>query len=192
MPKYKFILTLPNEVEIDSAEEIEGQISWPNWSQADPVHYKGIFDSYEEAEKYASEFEVYKYIIEDMHYDSFECEEYGGYFISIFDAEDAACRDLNIEPGEAAIVHPEYTVEEVTEGAPENEVPAGSYRYKLYYDGECLADSIEEYGEFYETYDAAMRAAEYTAEGYDINSGVVPYELETIEILKIEILEIEE
>lgn len=88
MPKYKFILTLPNKVEIDSAEEIEGHVSWPNWSQADPVYYQGIFDSYDEAEKYASEFEIYKYIIDDMYYDSFECEEYGGYYISIFDAED--------------------------------------------------------------------------------------------------------
>ena len=192
MPKYKFILTLPNEVEIDSAEEIDGCVSWPNWSQADPVRSKGIFDSYAEAEKYASEFEIYKYIIEDMNYDSFECEEYGGYFFSIFDAEDAACRDLDIEPGEGITVHPEYTIEEVTEEDPENEIPAGVYKYTLHYDGEYLVDSIEEYAEYFDTADEAAEAAEEAAEEYDIDSGIIPYKLETIEILNIEIVEVDE
>lgn len=192
MAAYKFILTLPFEVEIDSAEEIEGHVSWPNWSQADPVRYRGIFDSYDEAKEYASEFEVYKYIISDMHYDSFECEDYGGYFLSIFDAEDAACRDLGIEPGEGIIVHPEYMVEEVVEEDPENDIPANVYKYTLHYNGVCVVDSIEEYHEYFETYDEAVEAAKATAEDYDIDSGVIPYELETIEIVNIEIVEIDE
>lgn len=192
MPKYKFILTLPNELEIDSAEEIEGHVAWPNWSQADPVRYDGVFDSYDEAEKYASEFEIYKYILEDMHYDSFECEEYGGYFISIFDAEDAACRDLGIEPGEGMIVHPEYTVEEVTEDDPEIDLSAGMYKYTLHYNGACVEDSVEDYVMFFDTYEEAMESAKSAAEEYDIDSGIIPYKLETIEILNIEIVEIDE
>ena len=61
--KYKFVLTLPGDIEVDSAEEIDGHMSWPNYSQADPVFYKGIFDSYEEAKEYATSFNVYKYIL---------------------------------------------------------------------------------------------------------------------------------
>lgn len=192
MPKYKFILSLPYDVEIDSAEEIEGHISWPNWSQADPVRYQGVFDSYAEAEQYASEFEIYKYILEDMHYDSFACEECGGYFLSIFDAEDAACRDLDIEPGEGITVHPEYTVEEVTEEDAEAGIPAGVYKYTLRYNGACLEDSIEDYTRYFDTYDEAAQAAKEFAEEYDIDSGESPYKLELIEILNIEIVEMDE
>ena len=47
--KYKFVLTLPGDIEVDSAEEIDGHMAWPNYSQADPVFYKGVFDSFEEA-----------------------------------------------------------------------------------------------------------------------------------------------
>ena len=71
MKKYKFILTLPYDIEIDSAETIEGHVAWPNWSQADPVRYRGVFDTYEEAKAYADDFQVYKYVLEDCGYDSF-------------------------------------------------------------------------------------------------------------------------
>lgn len=192
MPKYKFILTLPYDVIIDSAEEIEGHVSWPNWSQADPVRYQGVFDSYEEAKAYASDFEIYKYVLEDMAYDSFLCEECGGYFLSIFDAEDAACRDLDIEPGEGLTVHPEYTVEEVTQEDAETKIPAGVYKYTLHYNGECLADSLKDYGTVFTAYEEAKIAAEESAAEYEIDSGIVPYRLETIEILSVEIVETEE
>jgi hypothetical protein len=75
--QYKFILTLPNEVVIDSAEEIHNHMSWPNWSQADPVRYRGIFDSYEVAKEYASKFKIYKYIL--LHFPQTQL-----YFTSIY------------------------------------------------------------------------------------------------------------
>ena len=40
--KYKFVLTLPGDIEVDSAEEVDGHMAWPNYSQADPVFYKGV------------------------------------------------------------------------------------------------------------------------------------------------------
>ena len=49
MKKYKFIIKLGYGIEVDSAEKIEGHVSWPNYSQADPIRYRGIFDTYEEA-----------------------------------------------------------------------------------------------------------------------------------------------
>ena len=49
MKKYKFIITVGKYTQVDSAEEIEGHVSWPNYSQADPVRYRGVFDTYEEA-----------------------------------------------------------------------------------------------------------------------------------------------
>ena len=64
MPKYKFILTLPYDYEIDSQYDIEGQVAWPNYSHASPVNFKGIFDSYSEAQEYAAKFKIYKYILQ--------------------------------------------------------------------------------------------------------------------------------
>ena len=191
MSKYKFILTLEDEIEVDSAEEIEGHIAWPNWSQADPVHYKGIFDSYEEAKDYASDFELYKYIIdceEFGYYDSFYDEEWPRYFISIFDAEDAACRDLDVEPGCGIIVHPEYTIEKVTE----NDILDGVYKYCLYYNDTCILDSLEEYDEYFDIYENAEEAAKEAAANFEIDSDVYAYKLEKIEILNIKIVEIDE
>ena len=72
MKKYKFILTLDEYTRVDSAEEIEGHVSWPNYSQADPVRYKGVFDTYEEAKEYASNFSLYKYLDFWDYYDSYE------------------------------------------------------------------------------------------------------------------------
>ncbi len=102
MKKYKFILTLPYGVEVDSAEEIEGHVVNPYCSQGEPYALKGIFDSYEEAEKAASKFKIYKVIIyrhsEDFEeeLDSYEYEaEFGepSYFLEPDDAEEyLACR----------------------------------------------------------------------------------------------------
>ena len=44
--KYKFILILPYDIEVDSEEEIEGHVSWPNYSQASPIEYQGVFDTF--------------------------------------------------------------------------------------------------------------------------------------------------
>ena len=99
MKKYKFILTLDEYTQVDSSEEIEGHVSWPNFSQASPVRYRGVFDTYEEAEEDASKFNLYKYVTNDG-YDSSD-DECNPYFISIFDAEDDLCALLGVEPGEA-------------------------------------------------------------------------------------------
>ena len=85
MPKYKVILTLPYGVTVDSTEDIEGHVSWPNYSQADSVRYRGVFDSYEKAKQYADNFTVYKFQLSDG-YDSFDPEDDRPYFVSIFDA----------------------------------------------------------------------------------------------------------
>ena len=128
MKKYKFIITLDKYTQVDSAEEIEGHVSWPNYSQAEPVHYRGVFDTYEEAKEYASNFSLYKYVTNDG-YDSSDDYE-NPYFISIFDAEDALCSLMGVEPGDAFCVHPDsYTVEEIMEEDAENDIPAGVYKY---------------------------------------------------------------
>ena len=167
-------------------------MAWPNWSQADPVHYKGVFDTQEEAQAYASEFNVYKYILNgDCEYDSFEDEagsEYPPCYISIFDAEDAACEALNISPGDTLTVHPEYTVEEADEDS-ENNIPSGAYKYILHYDGECLIDSIEEYDEYFASYDEAQEAAVEAADNYDIQTDEPAYVLEEVEIIDVRIEE---
>ena len=81
--KYKFILILPYDIEVDSEEEIEGHISWPNYSQASPIEYQGVFDTYEEALEYAKDFSLYKYVLNYSGYDSYESEDFPEYFISI-------------------------------------------------------------------------------------------------------------
>ena len=192
MKKYKFIITLDEYTRVDSAEEIEGHVSWPNWSQADPVRYKGVFDTYEEAKEYASSFSLYKYITSDGDDSSYD--ESNPYFISIFDAEDAVCAFMGMEPGEAVCVHPDgYTVEEITEEDPENDIPAGVYKYRLMYEGECVYDSMEEFGDYYDSYDEAREAAESYMEDFEISTNEYPSDwLYPIEAEKVEIVEFDD
>ena len=191
MKKYKFIITLDEYTEVDSAEEIEGHVSWPNYSQADPIRYRGVFDTYEEAEEYASKFSLYKYVTNDG-YDSSE-DEYNPYFISIYDAEDAVCAFMGMEPGEPFCVHPdEYIVEEL-EADPENEIPEGAYKYCLLYKGECVFDCQDEYGDYYDSYDEACEAAESYMEDYEITTDEYPCDwLYSIEAEKVEIVEFDD
>ena len=193
MKKYKFIITLSCDIKVDSAEEIEGHVSWPNYSQADPIRYRGIFDTYKEAEEYASDFSLYKYVLRDG-YDSFENsdEEYP-YFISIFDAEDAVCAFMGVEPGDPICNHPDdYIVEEITEEDTENDIPAGVYKYCYIYEGERVFDSLDEYGDYYDSYDEAREAAESDIEDYEIPTGeypcdmLFPIEAESIEIVEFD------
>ena len=191
MKKYKFILTLDEYTRVDSAEEIEGHVSWPNYSQAEPIRYQGVFDTYEEAEKYASKFNLYKYVTNDG-YDSSE-DEYNPYFISIFDAEDAVCALMGIEPGDPIPAHPDdYTVEEITEEDPENEIPAGVYKYCYIYEGERVYDSLDEDGDYYDSYDEAREAAKAYMEDYEVLTDVCacdwlyPIEAESIEIVEFD------
>ena len=191
MKKYKFILTLDEYTRVDSAEEIEGHVSWPNYSQADPVRYRGVFDTYEEAKEYASNFSLYKYITNDG-YDSSD-DEYNPYFISIFDAEDAVCALMGMEPGDAVCVHPDdYIVEEITEEDTENDIPAGVYKYCYIYEGERVFDSLDEYGDYYDSYDEAREAAESNIEDYEIPTGeyssdwLYPIEAENVEIVEFD------
>lgn len=194
MSKYKFILTLPYEFEIDSEHEIEGHMSWPNYSQADPVWYRGIFDTYEEAKTYAENFTVYKYILKYYYfhpYDSFEDEdECAKYFISIFDAEDAACAELGIFPGDK-VTPAEYKVEQIKRASAKKGIPAGTYKYRLFDQGKCFLDSVKEYDEYFESESDAEYAALAAARNNPVKIDELPYELTPIEILNIDIVEID-
>ena len=192
MKKYKFILTVDEYTKVDSAEEIEGHVSWPNYSQAEPIRYRGVFDTYEEAEKYASNFNLYKYVTsdgDDSSYDE-ECP----YFISIFDAEDAVCALMDMQPGDAVCVHPDsYIVEEITEADAGNDIPAGVYKYCYIYDGERVFDSLDEYGIYYDSYDEAREAAESEIGDCDIPTGEYPSDwLFPIEVERVEIVEFDD
>jgi hypothetical protein len=192
MKKYKFIITLDKYTQVDSAEEIEGHVSWPNYSQAGPVHYRGVFDTYEEAKEYASNFSLYKYVTNDGYDSSDDYET--PYFISIFDAEDALCALMGVEPGDAFCVHPDsYTVEEITEEDTENDIPAGVYKYRYIYKGECVYDSVDEDGDYYDSYDEARKAAESYMEDYEIQTDEYPCDwLYPIEAEKVEIVEFDD
>lgn len=155
MKKYKFILTLDEYTTFDSAVELEGLVTWPNYSQPDPVHYRGVFDTYEEAKEYAANFWLYKHITNDG---------YNEYFTSIFDAEDAG-----EFVGDPICTHPDdYIVEEITEEDTENDIPAGVYKYCYIYEGERVFDSLDEYGDYYDSYDEAREAAESNIEDCEI------------------------
>ena len=192
MKKYKFILTLDEYTQVDSAEEIEGHISWPNYSQADPVRYRGVFDTYEEAKEYASDFSLYKYVTNDG-YDS-SSDDVNPYFISIFDAEDDLCALMDIEPGEPFCVHPDsYEVEEITEEDPENDIPAGVYKYCYIYEGKRIFDSLDKYGDYYDSYDEAREAAESYMEEYKVQTDEYPSDwVYPIEVEKVEIVEFDD
>ena len=189
MKKYKFILILDEYTQVDSAEEIEGHVSWPNYSQAGPVRYRGIFDTYEEAEKYASNFNLYKYVTNDGYDSSEDCE--CPYFISIYDAEDAVCALMGMEPGDAVCVCPDdYIVEEITEEDTENDVPAGTYKYCYIYEGERVYDSLDDDGDYYDSYDEARDVAESYMEDYEISTDEYPSDwLFPIEVERVEIVE---
>lgn len=193
MKKYKFILTLDEYTKVDSAEEIEGHVSWPNYSQADPVRYRGVFDTYEEAKEYASNFSLYKYVTSDG-YDSFENsdDEYP-YFISIFDAEDAVCEFMDVEPGEPFYVYPDkYIVEEITEEDPENDIPAKVYKYCLIHCGERVYDSLEETGDYFDSYEEALDFATSDMKEFKITTHeypsdwLFPIEAESVEIVEFD------
>ncbi len=193
MKKYKFIITLSDDIKVDSAEEIEGHVSWPNYSQAEPIRYRGVFDTYDEAKEYASNFALYKYVTGDG-YDSFENgdEEYP-YFISIFDAEDAVCEFMDVELGEPICVYPdEYIVEEITEKDFENDIPAGVFKYCLIHDGEPVYDSLEEDGNYFDSYEEALEYAESNMEEFKIRTGeypsdwLFPIQAENVEIVEFD------
>ena len=191
MKKYKFIITLDEYTQVDSAEEIEGHVSWPNYSQADPVCYKGVFDTYEEAKEYASNFSLYKYVTNDG-YDSSE-NEYNPYFISIFDAEDAVCALMGVEPGDHICTHPDGYIVEALEEDPEYDIPDGVYKYCYLYEGKRVYDSFEDDDGYYESYDKAREVAELFIEEYEIPTDEYPSDwLYPIEVEKVEIVEFDE
>lgn len=181
--RFKFILTLPGDIEVDSAVSIHKHMAWPNYSQADPVFYKGIFDTYEEAEKYASEFEIYKYTTDG--YDSFEDDYEPLYYVSIFDAEDAAAASCGVEPGEWIYPNPdEYRIEQFQLDGET------VYKYCLYYNDKLVFDSYDDEEIYYDSKENAEEDAERACQEYEIEEeGECPYELETVEILKVRIEE---
>ena len=191
MKKYKFILTLNEYTKVDSAEEIEGHVSWPNYSQADPVHYRGVFDTYEEAEEYASNFSLYKYITSDGYDSSNDDAE--PYFISIFDAEDDLCALMGVEPGEPFCVHPDGYIVEALEEDPEYDIPEGVYKYCYLYGGKRVYDSLEDDDGYYISYDKAREVAEFFIEEFEIPTDEYPSDwLYPIEVEKVEIVEFDD
>ena len=186
--KYKFVLTLPGDIEVDSAEEIDGHMAWPNYSQADPVFYKGVFDSFEEAQKYAADFNVYKYTLNKVGYDSYDSEDEPIFFISIYDAEDAVCAYLRITPGDPYCEFADsYSVVEAEHEG--NKV----YKYLLFHEGKCVYDSLDE-GEYYDTYEEADEEAQYHKECFEVELGGLNdyYSLVPIEAVNVEIVKIDE
>lgn len=182
--RYKYILTLPHGVEVDG-EQVDGHMSWPNYSQAEPVVYDGIFDSREDAEKYAAEYRVYKYTLNTVGCDSFEDGE--ELFLSIYDAEDAVCRRLGIKPGDPYCVHPDrYVIEEIRH---EGEV---AYKYRLFHGNECIFDCTDE-GDYFDKYERAEDWAQVNMEELEISLGGLGdyYSLVPIETVSVRIEEIE-
>lgn len=174
MKKYKFILTLDEYTTFDSAVELEGLVNWPNHSQPYPEHYRGVFDTYEEAKEYAENFWLYKHITNDG---------YAEYFTSIFDVEDAVCDPICIHPDD-------YIVEEITEEDTENDIPAGVYKFCYIYEGERVFDSLDEWGVYYDSYDEAREVAESNIEYYEIPT--VEYPSDRLYLIKAENVEIVE
>ena len=186
MKKYGFKLKLPYDIEIDSAEEIEGHRFWPNYSHADPIELKGIFNTKEEARKYAEEFKVYKYIIHAFgNYDSFEDDDDGLYYLSYTDAEDAACYSLGIS-SEWPIEVTQVEVEEITNDEGEE---TGKYKFLILVGEAIFKDSVEEGVPPFESEEDAYDAAIEYDNNIDINKEIV--DIVEIEILGIEITEIE-
>ena len=183
--KYKFILTLPDDVEVDSAVEIEGHVAYPNYSQAEPVGYKGVFDTYEEAENCAAKFKIYKWT--SAFYDSYYDAEEPGYYVSIYDAENTAAGALGVEPGELVFPHPDdFQIEELKVDGET------VYKYLLFYNENCVYDSFEDGDFYFDTEERARCEAEYDLEEFEIeDEGESPYDLETLPILNVRIEEIQ-
>lgn len=182
--RYKYILTLPHGVEVDG-EQVDGHMSWPNYSHAEPIVYRGLFDTYSEASEYAAGYSVYKYTLNTAGYDSFEDD--GVFFLSIYDAEDAVCGYLGIEAGCPYCVHPDkYTVEEIEVDGK------AAYKYILYYRGECVYDSTDE-DCYFDDYDRADDWAQLDMSEYEVSLGGQGdyYSLTPIETVSVRIEEIE-
>lgn len=180
--RFKFILTLPDDFEVDSSVRIHNHSAWPNYSQAEPVIYKGIFDTYEEAQAYAENFSIYKYTC--CGYDSWYDEEEPRYYVSVFDAEDAAAAACDVEPGDLIYPHPDdYKVEQVE---VEDELV---YKYCLYYNDDLVYDSSDQ-EVYFETAEEAEAEAQSDMESFEVEEdGESPYQVEEVEILGIRIEE---
>ena len=211
--KYQFILTLPYEDEIYSAEDIEGHLSWPNHSQSDPVSSPGIFDTYEEALEAGRAFKVYQYVNVSCQWYSYDDTEEGGYYLSYYDAQDAA---INANTSRDGSIHPtEYRIEEVEveededtgsswfdDETPEEDIEViernesnGSrkvkaYKYLFFLADTCVYDSMDN-EEYYYSYEHAENAAMREMDRFDCE--YVPdgaYEIEQIEGVDVRVEEI--
>jgi hypothetical protein len=151
------------------------------------VRYRGVFDTYEEAKEYAANFSLYKYITNDG-YDSSEDE----YFISIFDAEDAVCAFMGVEPGDPICTRPDEYIVEKLEEDPEYDIPEGVYKYCYLYKGKCVYDSLKDDDGYYDSYDKAREIAEFFIEEYEIptdeypSDWLFPIEAESVEIVEFD------
>lgn len=81
-------------------------------------------------------------------------------------------------------------VEEITKEDTENDIPAGVYKYCYIYEGERVYDSLNEDGDYYDSYDEAREAAESYMEDYEIPTDEYPSDwLYPIEAEKVVIVE---
>lgn len=182
MKKYGFKLKLPYETEIDSVDEIDGHRFCPNYSHAEPIELKGIFDTKEEAEEYAKEFKVYKYILHYCSYDSFLDEGDGyGYFLSSTDAEDDLCYQLGIS-SEWPVNVTDFEIEEVDGG--------DKYKYIIYVGRDVYKDSEQEGVPLFDSYEEAEKAALKYNDQIDVEKDIA--EITEIEIIGREVYEFDD
>ena len=195
MKRYKYVLTLPNGLRIDSATMIEGHEYWPNHSQAEPIALKGIFDTYEEASEEANKKEIYKYVIliDAWATDSYEDADPDididdvdddptpfGCYLSYSEAETAACEYLGIEP-----YYPvEQPIAETKERYDEDGNPLERYYFEVSLGDNCCYSS-EEDGLIFDTEEEAQEAGDNYADEMEM-ADIVPIDIVNIEIVEFD------
>ena len=190
--KYRFVLVLPYDIEMDSAAVIEGYTFYPKASQSDPIVLRGIFDSYDEAKAYAATMKVYKYILPYESYDSFEDEIVSDYPQCFLLAEEAAEAAIGaIDPRDVPPCHrrhpDRYTIEKTE--VPKEGGKRHAYKYVYWLGGRRVYDSTEDEEYFFDA-DIAKEVAESNREYFDIAVTGELYEIKEVEIVDIRIEEI--
>ncbi|MCR4660577.1 MAG: hypothetical protein K5765_01090 [Clostridia bacterium] len=204
--KYKYILILEDsedpenyDIEVDSEEEIEGVSSCENYSHSEPYSWEGIFNTYEEAKKEASEKKIYKIIIGE-YYDGYGgerdyFEEYGDYFVDIWEADDYAMHDLAGDDYDD-FAPADFIISQHEKGNKKKGIPIGAFTYKIIGNKKiCYYDSAQK-GEFYSTHADAEKAADDKSHDYRIDytdeDNECYYRIEEIPVKDFRIEELDE
>lgn len=182
--KFKFILTLSNNVVFDS--EIKSKKFYAGSQRMIPkkVDLKGVFDTYEEALEYAKNYKVYKYVLINRNYDCFlDTRKVHRYYASVEHATEAAHEKLGIKTftNNDFFIHPDGYVIKETE--------KGFYSVVRFDDIELEEDSPL----YFETYEHAELFAGDSKNTYvvlDSSELKLFYKILPVEVLKIEVVEI--